>query len=249
MARGARKRWDVEQLRDRYVEAALQVLQEEGPDGFTLRRVAERAGASTMGVYTRFEGRPGLVRAVCQTGLCQLRDSLLLALRHPDRPDPVRGRPRPRTGGSGPAGHGRQDRDAPDRVLAVAAAYRDFALGHPHLHALLSSPGTQCVPGAYPQTRELCRGLLAQALTCRAVPSGRTAGPGRDGPATRALPARGCDPADLLWACLHGMVCTELAEGRRRTAAGAGTDPGEERLITGMNAMLAGLGCPGERSR
>jgi AcrR family transcriptional regulator len=246
MARGARKNWDIEQLRDRYVEAALQVLQEEGRDGFTLRRVAERAGTSTMGVYTRFEGRSGLIRAVCENGLSQLRDHLLVALRYPHLSGPRGRRAQPTV----PAGHEDprpryRERDPSERVLALALAYRDFALRHPHLHTLLSSSPADSAPGGYPKTRELCHGLITEALT----------GPGtarRDGPAgsdhtteqtrtTGGSPGKAPDPADLLWACLHGMVCTELAERHGDGSCGSETDPGKERLLTGLRVMLIGL--------
>ena len=50
-----------DELRSRIHAAAEALLEEEGIDGVQVREVAERAGTSTMGVYSRFGGKAGLL--------------------------------------------------------------------------------------------------------------------------------------------------------------------------------------------
>jgi AcrR family transcriptional regulator len=52
------------ELRARVLDAAVQVLGEDGPSGLTTRRVATAAGTSTGAVYELFGDKGGLVRAV-----------------------------------------------------------------------------------------------------------------------------------------------------------------------------------------
>lgn len=62
--------------RGRLIDAALQVLAEHGPAELTVRRVAEVAGASTMGIYSSFGGRLGMLEAVYVRGFELMRDVL-----------------------------------------------------------------------------------------------------------------------------------------------------------------------------
>jgi AcrR family transcriptional regulator len=52
----------------RLVDAALQLLESEGPEGVTVRRVAAAAGVAPMGVYNYFDGKNGLIDAVFALG-------------------------------------------------------------------------------------------------------------------------------------------------------------------------------------
>lgn len=94
-------------VRERYIAAALDGLQEVGAAELTLRRVADRAETSTMGIYSRFGGRNGLLEAVYRRGFELLRAALL-------NPDPG---------------------DEP--VVSLARVYRRFALANPALYALM----------------------------------------------------------------------------------------------------------------
>jgi AcrR family transcriptional regulator len=51
-------------LRDRLLAEAADLLARVGVAGLTVRRVAEAAGCSTIGIYTHFGGKQGLVEAV-----------------------------------------------------------------------------------------------------------------------------------------------------------------------------------------
>ena len=61
-------------VRRRLVEAAADLLSEEGPAALSARRLAREAGTSTMAVYTHFGGMPALVRAVVAEGFARLYD-------------------------------------------------------------------------------------------------------------------------------------------------------------------------------
>jgi AcrR family transcriptional regulator len=75
-----------------------------------LRRVAEAAGASTMGIYTRFGSRAGMLEAIYRRGFELLRDALVTA---------------------------RDTAPAGSRIVPLAVAYRRFALANPPLYALM----------------------------------------------------------------------------------------------------------------
>ncbi|MCI0685662.1 MAG: WHG domain-containing protein [Sporichthyaceae bacterium] len=93
--------------------AGLDILQSDGAAELTVRRVADVAGSSTMGIYTCFGGRAGMLDAVYGRGFELLRDALAAA--------PTGNTPAPST----------------ERILALARNYREFALANPSLYALM----------------------------------------------------------------------------------------------------------------
>lgn len=50
------------------VDAAHRVLETDGPDGLTVRRIAAAAGVSTMNLYSRFDGKHGVINELYATG-------------------------------------------------------------------------------------------------------------------------------------------------------------------------------------
>jgi AcrR family transcriptional regulator len=97
-------------VRRRLVEAAADLLSEEGPAALSARRLAREAETSTMAVYTHFGGMPALVRAVVAEGFTRLYD---------------------RVAEAGPT-----DDPLADLVTA-GSAYRAFALAEPHLYLVM----------------------------------------------------------------------------------------------------------------
>lgn len=95
------------EIRERLIAAAMHILDEHGPAELTVRRVAEAAGSSTMGIYSRFGGRAGMLEAVYRRGFEQLRDAISAVA--PEEP--------------------------PGRILSIAHAYRRFALAGPARYA------------------------------------------------------------------------------------------------------------------
>lgn len=55
-------------MRQTLLEAALDVLQNQGAASLTVRNITERAGCSTTGIYTYFGGKHGLVEAIFLDG-------------------------------------------------------------------------------------------------------------------------------------------------------------------------------------
>ena len=53
---------------DEILEAASQILSAEGAAALTVRRIASEAGCSTMGIYSRFGGKDGVVDALYVEG-------------------------------------------------------------------------------------------------------------------------------------------------------------------------------------
>jgi len=58
------------------LDAAVTILDLEGPDGFTVRALAERAGVAPMAIYNHFDGMNGLLEALWVKGFTQLRSAL-----------------------------------------------------------------------------------------------------------------------------------------------------------------------------
>jgi AcrR family transcriptional regulator len=54
------------------LEAASRLLSTEGPAALTVRRIAAEAGCSTMGVYSRFGGKDGVVDELYKEGVARL---------------------------------------------------------------------------------------------------------------------------------------------------------------------------------
>lgn len=104
-------------IRGRLVEAAIRLLDEQGPAVVQARRLTREVGASTMAVYHHFGGMPQLLAAVSDEGFRRL-DARLAAV--PTTDDPV-------------ADLGR-----------LALAYHAATRQNPHLYDLmfgLSAPG------------------------------------------------------------------------------------------------------------
>jgi AcrR family transcriptional regulator len=138
------------------VVAARELLEEHGVEALTMRRLAERLGIRAPSLYKHLPDKAALEVAVVATGLEDLAAALEEA-RHA----------------------------AVEPTAALAAAYRAFALTHPHLYLLMTN-------------RPLPREQLPAGVEDRA--------------ATPVLwvvgnPAR----ARAFWAFAHGMVVLELA--------------------------------------
>lgn len=96
------------------VDAAEAVLVREGPQGVTVRAVAQEARVAPMGVYNRFGNKQGLIDLLLVRGFDELRASISPQ----DEPDPV------------------------ERLRLSGERYRRFALDHPHYYALMFGAGT-----------------------------------------------------------------------------------------------------------
>src|SRR3954451_6156446 len=87
--------------RDSLLEAALRLVEERGPGALRIRDLSEATGKSTMGVYTHFGSKQGLLEQLYLHGFSRLEDLLETVS---------------------------SDGDGRDGLVAFAAAYREFAL-------------------------------------------------------------------------------------------------------------------------
>src|SRR5215218_352357 len=101
--------------RESLLEAALRLLEARGPGALRIRDLSEAVGKSTMGVYTHFGSKQGLLEQLYLHGFSRLEDRL-------------------RTVPS--AGQARQE------LVAFALAYREFALDNEALYGLMFERAT-----------------------------------------------------------------------------------------------------------
>jgi len=108
--------------RERLIEAAFDLLEEDGPEALKARTVTGRIGASTMAVYTHFGGMPGLVEALIREGLT--RFAAHVRERSPRSDDPM------------------------VDLIAGGLAYGDFAVRNSQLYRLMFGlTGTAALAG------------------------------------------------------------------------------------------------------
>ena len=120
--------------------AALELLESEGPEAVSTRKVAARYGASTMAVYSEFGSLAGLVESVVGQGFAMLAEALR---RVPVTQDPVAD------------------------LVGIGRAYRQFARDHPHLYRVIYAVSP--LAGHRRSGQELLQGADAFAMTQEAV--------------------------------------------------------------------------------
>jgi AcrR family transcriptional regulator len=98
-------------LRATLLQAAIQLIAEVGPAGFTLREVARRAGVSHNAPYRHFPDREDLLAAVAAQGFRELNEAMLEAVRH--------------------------QRSSVGRLKRAGLAYVEFALRRPEHFAVM----------------------------------------------------------------------------------------------------------------
>jgi AcrR family transcriptional regulator len=100
--------------------SASEILEAEGPDGLSVRRIAAAAGVAPMGVYNHFESKFGIVEALYVQGFQRLADAMAAMA----------------------------EIDDPAEALQVGArAYRALALAHPMAYQVMF---LRAVPGFEP---------------------------------------------------------------------------------------------------
>jgi AcrR family transcriptional regulator len=74
-------------LKNALIEAGVQILSEEGIEGLSLRKVAQRAGVSHNAPYSHFPDKQSLIAAISTEGFKQLYSELDTAISaYPDAP-------------------------------------------------------------------------------------------------------------------------------------------------------------------
>jgi AcrR family transcriptional regulator len=73
--------------RERIVEEALRIVTEDGPEGVTIRALAQRLGLSAGSIYTHFRSKDELLQQVAAQGFERLMASTIGAMELPDPRD------------------------------------------------------------------------------------------------------------------------------------------------------------------
>jgi AcrR family transcriptional regulator len=132
--------------RDAIFEAGLRILAIEGIEALTVRRIAQAAGCSTIGVYTWFGGKDGLVNAIFRSGFESFADALEAV--RPSR---------------GPLG----------RARSQAKAYRVWAKANPMYYQVMF---LKAMPGFTPDDESMIAAARSYDSLLAAVNEARTNG-------------------------------------------------------------------------
>lgn len=65
--------------KEKILQAASELFSEKGYDALSVRNIAKRANLSTIGIYSHFKGKQGILNALCQKACEELTDSVLCA--------------------------------------------------------------------------------------------------------------------------------------------------------------------------
>jgi AcrR family transcriptional regulator len=123
------------------LDAASRLLEAEGPEALTMRRIAGQVGCSTSVLYTMFGGKAGLAEGLWREGFERLRG----AMERVEDPDPL------------------------GRLAALGRAYRDNALANRAYYAIMFQrpiPGFQPSAQAYAESLRPLRLLVEAAADC-----------------------------------------------------------------------------------
>ena len=117
---GTRTRTPSAGMEGALLTSAADILESEGPDGLSVRRIAAAAGVAPMGVYNHFESKFGIVEALYIQGFGRLADAMAAMA---------------------------QIDDPAEALLEGARAYRTLALAHPMAYQVMF---LRAVPGFEP---------------------------------------------------------------------------------------------------
>ena len=73
-------------LRSALITAAVTLIEEKGPNGITLRAVAERAGVTKTAPYRHFSNKQAMIDAVVEEGFGELKARLIAVVDRADEP-------------------------------------------------------------------------------------------------------------------------------------------------------------------
>jgi AcrR family transcriptional regulator len=163
------------------IAAARALLEEEGAGALSMRRLADRLGIRAPSIYKHLPDKRSLEAALISEGFEETAVAFAAAVDGAEEP-----------------------------LVALAAAYRDFARAHPHLYRLMTE-------------RPLPRELLAPGAEARA--------------AQPLLDALGgdIDRARAAWAFAHGMTILEL---NGRFPPGADVDAAWRRGLDALGSEI-----------
>jgi AcrR family transcriptional regulator len=134
-----RKTYHHGNLREALLEAAIRLISEVGPEGFTLREVARRAGVSHNAPYRHFRDREDVLAAVAAQGFRELTRAMLDA--------------------------SEKEPDAVNRLKRAGVAYVAFALRRPeHFAVMFDAPVSKDLSGESARASEESFGTLVNLV-------------------------------------------------------------------------------------
>jgi len=75
MSRPKKTSAQLEMMRERILDTALDILQEQGPEAITSRAIAERMGVSHMSLFTYFENQAAILQSLSKREMAKWRES------------------------------------------------------------------------------------------------------------------------------------------------------------------------------
>ena len=134
---GTRTRTPSAGMEEALLASASDILESEGPDGLSVRRIAAAAGVAPMGVYNHFESKFGIVEALFIQGFGRLGAEMQAMA---------------------------QIADPFEALLEGARRYRALALAHPMAYQVMF---LRAVPGFQPSIGALgqCTGTFDSLVT------------------------------------------------------------------------------------
>jgi AcrR family transcriptional regulator len=136
------------------LDAASRLLEAEGPDALTMRRIAGEVGCSTSVLYTMFGGKAGVAEGLWREGFERLRGAMERVA----------------------------DDDPLGRLAALGRVYRENALANRAYYAIMFQrpiPGFRPSPEAYAESLQPLRILVDAAADCIRAGVFRDADPAR----------------------------------------------------------------------
>lgn len=128
-----------DEMRSRLLDVAVNLLQSDGPDSLTMRRIASEAGCTTTVIYTMFGSREGLAEALYLEGFERIRRFLEAV---PQRRDPL------------------------EYLTALGPAYRQACVAEPCYYSLMFE---RAIPGFEPSERARTLARAALNILDRAI--------------------------------------------------------------------------------
>ena len=87
MPRAKRTEQEIKKMRERILDATLELLQQEGLEGVSIRKIADRIGVSHMLLYSYFENRAAIMQSLRERGFEQMDAFFAESLRRAETGD------------------------------------------------------------------------------------------------------------------------------------------------------------------
>lgn len=146
-----KRRYHHGNLKQQLLDSALELIAEIGPQGFTLREVARRAGVSHNAPYRHFRDKEQLLQAVAAQGFDRLTESMTEAMA--------------------------QGHTAEERLRLAGRGYVQFAISSPHhLLVMFETPVSCALPEEYAAPARRAFQTLLDAISAVQAEGGLPAG-------------------------------------------------------------------------